>query len=355
MCLTSSSMNSGLPPDSRADHVRLGSRHRVVTPQQGQRQLACLGLRERLDGQLAMVERDRLRRRSTCGSRARNGLRSASSERKQPMNSKTGDCGEQSRSESRIALSTSPHWRSSIARISGVRSPSRFSSSRSPAKARRRSSCWSGISGAGRRADGDGFDALQHRKHPGQKRHVLRQQALRLAGRQPLQVPRQGVDQAVERLVRDRFSLVAPAREDDGLVLLDQLVEERSNQRGLAGPRPAEDEDRLGLAAVERGEQACRGPGDAATARSGEAGGSSSGTSIELGDPAAQLRDDFTPGRPLGRVSVEERDAEPHQVLRQPVDQRVRRRRRPGSAWRAMTSSAASRQTAAGRSWPRRA
>ena len=82
----------------------------------------------------------------------KNGLRSRSSDRKQPMKSKTGAWGEQIRSDNKIALSTSPHCRSSIARINGLCSPSRFSSSRKAAKARRLSSCWSGISVDARRA-----------------------------------------------------------------------------------------------------------------------------------------------------------------------------------------------------------
>ncbi len=109
---------------------------------------------------------------------ARNGLRSGSSERKQPMKSKTGEAGEQSRSESKIALSTSPHWRSSIepgSRASG--SPSRAKSSRRPANARRLSSCWSGISERLAPGQRNRLDALQHRKNTGQKGDVGRQQA----------------------------------------------------------------------------------------------------------------------------------------------------------------------------------
>ena len=67
-------------------------------------------------------------------------------------------------------------------------------------------------------------------------------------------MPGQGIDQAIQGLVRDRFPLVTPPGEDDGLVPGDQPVEERPDQRRLAGPRPAEDEDRLGPTAAEAGE-----------------------------------------------------------------------------------------------------
>ena len=105
-----------------------------------------------------------------------------------------------------------------------------FQSSRSPAKVRRRSSCWSGISAACR----GGPTAIASTpcstgNDPRQERHVLGQQAPRLAGRQPLQIPRQRVDQAVQRLVRDRFPLVAAPREHD------RLVARQSARRGTTG------------------------------------------------------------------------------------------------------------------------
>ena len=167
-----------------------------------------------------------------------------------------------------------------------------------------------------------GLDALQHRKDPRQKGHVRRQQARRVAGRQPLEMTRQGVDQAVERLVRHRFSFVTAPREHDGVVFLDQLVEERSNQRGLAGARAAEHKDRLGRAAAQRGKQpvqhlAMPRPPDQGkrAAELGDVG--------QFGHQAAQACDHITARRSLGRVSVEEGDAEAHQVFRQPLDERI--------------------------------
>ena len=73
-----------------------------------------------------------------------------------------------------MALSTSPHWRSSIARTSGVRLRQPRQQLRAARRsARRRSSCGSGISGAHRGApEATACHALQHREDPGEVRDV---------------------------------------------------------------------------------------------------------------------------------------------------------------------------------------
>ena len=58
----------------------------------------------------------------------------------------------------------------------------------------------------------------------------------------------QSIDDAVECLVGHRLLLVAPAREDNGLVATDQLVQEVPDQGGLADTRRAMDVEGYGLA-----------------------------------------------------------------------------------------------------------
>ena len=113
----------------------------------------------------------------------------------------------------------------------------------------------------------DRLHALQHGKRTRQETHVRRQQTLRLVLGKTLQVPRKRIDQAVERLVRNRLSLIAPPREHHGVFTIQQLVQERANERGLPGSRPAEDEQRHRLPAVQRGEPAVQAPADVAIAR----------------------------------------------------------------------------------------
>ncbi len=98
------------------------------------------------------------------------------------------------------------------------------------------------------------FEALEHGKRAGQETDIVRKQSFGLLDRQLLQVARQGVDQAVEGLVRNRLSLIAPPGENNRFLALQQLVEKRSNQRGLAGSCPAENEERNRLPPMQRGE-----------------------------------------------------------------------------------------------------
>ena len=72
---------------------------------------------------------------------------------------------------------------------------------------------------------------------------------LRLPERQALQVLTQSIDDAVECLVGHRLLLVAPARQDNGLVATDQLVQEVPDQGGLADTRRAMDVEGYGPAA----------------------------------------------------------------------------------------------------------
>ena len=211
--------------------------------------------------------------------------------------------------------------------------PAVSSSSRSPAKARRRSSCWSGISVASRRAAGDRLHALQDRKHPGQEAPRPRAAGSRPPGPAAPSSTAPGRRSGCRAPCRGPIPARSSARPARRPRPCDQLVEERSNQGGLAGPRPAEDEDRLGLAPVERGEQAVE---DLAMPRPPDQGKRAVrlGHVDRAGHAAAQLRDHGTAGRPLRRISVEERDAEAHQILRQALDQRSRRRGGIASAWR---------------------
>ena len=93
--------------------------------------------------------------------------------------------------------------------------------------------------GPGRRRHGHGLP--QRWKDPDQRSDVAGQERLRLQDRQALQVLTQCIDDAVERLVGHRLLLVAPARQDNGLVAADQIIEEAPNQGGLADTRGAMD------------------------------------------------------------------------------------------------------------------
>ena len=115
MCLTSSSMNSGLPPDSAITCAL--RRNGVVATQK--RETASSRASEWVKGSTASSRWSRLEVSSSSAflSSRRNTLFSESSERKQPIKSRTGDCCVEIRSARRMALSRSPHCRSSIARM----------------------------------------------------------------------------------------------------------------------------------------------------------------------------------------------------------------------------------------------
>ena len=160
--------------------------------------------------------------------------------------------GGRSKSDSRRALSRSPHWRSSMASTSGRRSPIRASSSRKAANARRRSSSWSGTTCGRERSLGHRLDPPQHGKNLRQRRHIPRHEGVGLAPGQPAQVPGERVDQRVNRLVRHRLLFVAPPGQYDRLAALEQPLQESLDERALADPRAAVNEHghRLALAHV---------------------------------------------------------------------------------------------------------
>ena len=119
--------------------------------------------------------------------------------------------------------------------------PRRARSSRRARKARRRSSCGSGTRAASRGAVATASASPSVGKDPDQGSDVAGQERLRLQKRQALQVSTQSIDDAVECLVGHRLLLVAPARQDNGLVAADQIVEEAPDQGGLADTRRAMD------------------------------------------------------------------------------------------------------------------
>ena len=161
---------------------------------------------------------------------------------------------------------------------------------------------------------GDGIDPPQHGEDARQRSDVAGHQALGLVAVQPPEVPGQRVDQRVDRLVGDRFLLVAPAAQDDRLAAFQQSLEEPREQRALAGARPAVDEHGAGPAAADGGERKVelgelrlaadeqprpRGrPGCAGRAR------------------AAQPPDDLVAGRAVRRVATQQVDAQRVEVVR---------------------------------------
>ena len=86
----------------------------------------------------------------------------------------------------------------------------------------------------------------QRREDPDQGSDVAGQERLRLQERQALHVLTQSIDDAVECLVGHRLLLVAPARQHNGLVAADQIVEEAPDQGGLADTRRAMDVEGYG-------------------------------------------------------------------------------------------------------------
>ena len=108
-------------------------------------------------------------------------------------------------SERTARLSVSPHWRSSIATTSGRRSPSLASSSRTPRGAAANFLRVGHVHPpAG--GTGHGLDPPQHREHPRQRTDVCCGKiAPTLVGRQVAQMAAQGVNHAVECLVRHRL------------------------------------------------------------------------------------------------------------------------------------------------------
>ena len=125
-------------------------------------------------------------------------------------------------------------------RTSGRRSPSRASSSRRAAKPRRRTSCGSGTSGTRRGAVATALAYRRTGKTRASRWTSRGSNACALA-RQTLQVTAQGIDRAVEGLVRNRLLLVATARQDHGVLALDQSVEKALHQVALTDARPAGD------------------------------------------------------------------------------------------------------------------
>ncbi len=142
---TSSATKNGLPPDSRAIASQRAA-SALPSPPKSARARARDSAGESGPTGKSHQSIDGSARSPSARNDRRNGLARACSSRWQAQRSNTGGSGPRSSSPSAAALSTSPHWRSSITSTSGSRSPSRESSSRNAANARRRSSCWSGTS-----------------------------------------------------------------------------------------------------------------------------------------------------------------------------------------------------------------
>ena len=85
----------------------------------------------------------------------------------------------------------------------------------------------------------DGSHLLEHRKQPGQRPHVTGQKARYIGVAHARQAQGQGVDDAVQRLERDRLALVAAPPQHDGFGVkrLDEAIDEGA----LADPRRAAD------------------------------------------------------------------------------------------------------------------
>jgi hypothetical protein len=158
----------------------------------------------------------------------------------------------------------------------------------------------------------------QDGEQPGQRRHVPRQEGRRLRGRQLGQVPAQGVDDSVERLVREQFLLVAPAGQRHRPVLR-QAVQEGADEGRLARARRAVDPDTHRRPPPDRGERLLQDAEMVVPAEEPQPRVRPVGPRrlVRLGrhpEPAP----DLGPCRPPGRVAAEQVQAQPLQVRRHP-------------------------------------
>ena len=98
----------------------------------------------------------------------------------------------------------------------------------------------------------DRRDAIEHGEDARQRRRVDREHGRRFLGRRLHEVARERVDRAVERLVRNRFALVAAPGEHDAARGPHDVVDERAHHRALADARRTAHERRDRLGAIGR-------------------------------------------------------------------------------------------------------
>src|SRR5262249_29988649 len=150
------------------------------------------------------------------------------------------------------------------------------------------------------------------------------QQRLRLQQRQGLQVPAEGVHQAVQRLVRHGLLLVATARQHDRLAALRQPVEETLDQRRLAYTGAAVNVKPYGPSLPASVEPGCQGLEVQRTADHGNFRGRcypgcrGRGAFRRLG---AEPAEDVVPGRALPRIAAQQVPAERAEVVRDFLDE----------------------------------
>ncbi len=165
-------------------------------------------------------------------------------------------------------------------------------------------------------------------KARGQKSNVLRQQSgcLDLAAA-PSDTAASESIRLSRCLVRNRLSLVtAPRRARPPSSRTQQLVERTIESEWFCRSRSGRIRRARPSSAGAARRPGCRGPDDAAPGRSSGKRAIRLGASRRPWHPAAQLRDHLAPSRPFFAVLVQEPDAEPHQIFRQPRDQRIGRR-----------------------------
>ena len=159
------------------------------------------------------------------------GAASAASSSRYVMRSRSGGAsGGRTSSSSSAALSMSPHCTPSTKTTSGCLRASDARAARA-ARRTRAGACGSDrrrparpCSRCSGRAAGPGRGARAPTRRAGSVSESSRSE-------QAHQVAAQRIDDAVDRLVRDRLALVGPAAQDDRLAALDQLVEEVLDER----------------------------------------------------------------------------------------------------------------------------
>ncbi len=197
-------------------------------------------------------------------------------------------------------------------------------------EARRRSSCGSGISGGSRRAAATAGTLPSTGNTRARKATSVGEQAVRLAAGEPLQIPRQGVDQAVECLVGHAFA--RSSGPDSTTASSFRITSSRNDRMRVVLPVPVGPKMKTETvlpewSAPKRLSRTCRCRGAAdqgkRTARVRAVG--------ELGGRPLSRAITSRPSRPPGRVAVQERDAQTDQVLRQAVHESRRRACRLGA------------------------
>jgi hypothetical protein len=309
-------MKNGLPADSRAMvSARLG--RRVPGSQQGQRQLAPLRRRQRLDGQLAPLDALARLVRFQEGVQERTVgrvLAPVTTEKQQGRGVGRSEQVPQERGAVEVAplqVVDEQHQGTTVGQA-----PQEFAQGGEAAPP--------DLMRIGNRAVAPGdagyrLQAARDREDPGQRPDAAGQQRLYLQQGQGLQVAAEGVHQAVQRLVGHGLLLIATSRQHHRLAAQRQAVEEPLDQGCLAHTRVAVDVERDGPSLPACAERSSQGLEVSLATDQGNFRGRSDPVCRGQGalhrmrtEPAKHV----VPGWPLPGVAAQQLSAERAEVVR---------------------------------------